>query len=264
MLNNLQMARPGQQQGGDGDDEMKPALDELGDMIRRQQQLRDRTFRRARTSAASRASNADSAARRARRVSKAKRANRASRGRKASRVSKAWATCAISTGAARAAQEAVGGVAQARARPAGPARRERDGSARPRRRGDGRRGRRAWRGQCRRRGRFAGPRARSAAPRRAEPGAVDAAAAGQGPGPGQPGGIGQARAQQETDPLGRPLRGATMATTTLPNSCLQRDRSASGAPRAEEILEELRRRFGENFRPQLELDYIERLLRDIR
>jgi len=27
-------------------------------------------------------------------------------------------------------------------------------------------------------------------------------------------------------------------------------------------LEELRRRFGEDFRPQLELDYIERLLRD--
>src|SRR5262249_52926076 len=43
MLNNLQMARPGQQ-GDDGDDEMNQALDQLGDMIRRQQQLRDRTF----------------------------------------------------------------------------------------------------------------------------------------------------------------------------------------------------------------------------
>ena len=32
--------------------------------------------------------------------------------------------------------------------------------------------------------------------------------------------------------------------------------------RARRILEELRRRFGENFRPQLELEYIERLLRD--
>jgi hypothetical protein len=32
--------------------------------------------------------------------------------------------------------------------------------------------------------------------------------------------------------------------------------------RARRILEELRERFGENFRPQLELDYIERLLRD--
>ena len=44
MLENLQMARPGQQMDGDGDDDMMSALDELGDMIRKQQQLRDRTF----------------------------------------------------------------------------------------------------------------------------------------------------------------------------------------------------------------------------
>ena len=44
MLENLQMARPGGQMG-DQDDEMSSALDELGDMIRQQQQLRDRTFR---------------------------------------------------------------------------------------------------------------------------------------------------------------------------------------------------------------------------
>src|SRR5262249_34390600 len=43
MLQNLQMARPGQQMD-DGDDDMMSALDELGDMIRKQQQLRDRTF----------------------------------------------------------------------------------------------------------------------------------------------------------------------------------------------------------------------------
>ena len=44
MLENLQMARPGQQ-GDDMDDDMMSALDELGDMIREQQQLRDKTFR---------------------------------------------------------------------------------------------------------------------------------------------------------------------------------------------------------------------------
>ncbi len=38
MLENLQMARPGQQMEGDGDDDMMSALDELGDMIRKQQQ----------------------------------------------------------------------------------------------------------------------------------------------------------------------------------------------------------------------------------
>src|SRR6185436_4805133 len=44
MLENLQMARPGQQ-GDDMDDDMMSALDELGNMIREQQNLRDKTFR---------------------------------------------------------------------------------------------------------------------------------------------------------------------------------------------------------------------------
>ncbi len=41
MLENLQMAQPGQS----GDNEMEQALNELGDMIRKQQQLRDKTFK---------------------------------------------------------------------------------------------------------------------------------------------------------------------------------------------------------------------------
>jgi uncharacterized protein (TIGR02302 family) len=41
MLENLQMAQPGQY----GDDDMQQSLNELGDMIRKQQQLRDRTFK---------------------------------------------------------------------------------------------------------------------------------------------------------------------------------------------------------------------------
>ena len=41
MLENLQMAQPGQQ----GDNDMEQALNELGDMIRKQQQLRDKTFK---------------------------------------------------------------------------------------------------------------------------------------------------------------------------------------------------------------------------
>ena len=41
MLENLQMAQPGQ--GGDSD--MEQALNELGDMIRKQQQLRDKTYK---------------------------------------------------------------------------------------------------------------------------------------------------------------------------------------------------------------------------
>ena len=84
---------------------------------------------------------------------------------------------------------------------------------------------------------------------------------GMGPGQpgrlGRPGRLGPPRAQQETDPLGRPLRGRDYgddSTVKVPGEI--------DVQRARRILEELRRRFGENFRPQLELDYIERLLKD--
>ena len=43
MLENLQMAQPGQGQGENGD--MQQSLNELGDMIRKQQQLRDKTYK---------------------------------------------------------------------------------------------------------------------------------------------------------------------------------------------------------------------------
>ena len=80
---------------------------------------------------------------------------------------------------------------------------------------------------------------------------------GNGPGPGQPGRTGQARANQDTDPLGRPLRGRDYGDDTTVKVPGEID-----VQRARRILEELRRRFGETFRPQLELEYIERLLKD--
>jgi hypothetical protein len=79
---------------------------------------------------------------------------------------------------------------------------------------------------------------------------------GQGPGPGNPGRTGQARANQDTDPLGRPLRGRDYGDDTTVKVPGEID-----VQRARRILEELRKRFGESFRPQLELDYIERLLK---
>ena len=79
-----------------------------------------------------------------------------------------------------------------------------------------------------------------------------------GPGPnGRPGRLGPPRAQQDTDPLGRPLRGRDYGDDTTVKVPGEID-----VQRARRILEELRRRFGETFRPQLELDYIERLLHD--
>ena len=80
---------------------------------------------------------------------------------------------------------------------------------------------------------------------------------GQGPGPGRTGRMGPPRAQQDTDPLGRPLRGREYGddyTVKVPGEI--------DVQRARRIIEELRRRFGDVLRPQEELDYIERLLKD--
>jgi uncharacterized protein (TIGR02302 family) len=79
---------------------------------------------------------------------------------------------------------------------------------------------------------------------------------GRGPGPGRPGRFGQSRAQQDTDPLGRPLRGREYgddSTVKVPGEI--------DVQRARRIIEELRKRFGDFARPQEELDYIERLLK---
>jgi uncharacterized protein (TIGR02302 family) len=80
---------------------------------------------------------------------------------------------------------------------------------------------------------------------------------GQGQGPGQNGRMGLPRAQRDTDPLGRPLRGRDYGddyTVKVPGEI--------DVQRARRIIEELRRRFGDALRPQEELDYIERLLKD--
>jgi uncharacterized protein (TIGR02302 family) len=80
---------------------------------------------------------------------------------------------------------------------------------------------------------------------------------GQGPGPGRDGRLGLPRAQRDTDPLGRPLRGRDYGddvTVKVPGEI--------DVQRARRIIEELRRRFGDILRPQDELDYIERLLKD--
>ena len=71
---------------------------------------------------------------------------------------------------------------------------------------------------------------------------------GQGPGPGRTGRLGPPRAQQDTDPLGRPLRGREYGddyTVKVPGEI--------DVQRARRIIEELRRRFGDVLRPQEEL-----------
>jgi uncharacterized protein (TIGR02302 family) len=78
---------------------------------------------------------------------------------------------------------------------------------------------------------------------------------GQGDGPGNRVGRQQAGGNS-TDPLGRPLHGREFGdeTVKIPGEI--------DVQRARRILEELRRRLGDTQRPQLELDYLERLLKD--
>ena len=79
---------------------------------------------------------------------------------------------------------------------------------------------------------------------------------GQGDGPGNRLGRQQSGGNQ-TDPLGRPLHGRDLSddyTVKIPGEI--------DAQRVRRILEELRRRLGDSSRPQIELDYIERLLKD--
>ncbi|WP_441233627.1 DUF4175 family protein [Bradyrhizobium sp. 930_D9_N1_4] len=79
---------------------------------------------------------------------------------------------------------------------------------------------------------------------------------GDGEGPGQSVGRQQSGGER-TDPLGRPLRGKEYSddfSVKIPGEI--------DAQRARRILEELRRRLSDPARPQLELDYLERLLKD--
>ena len=174
MLNNLQMARPGQQ-GGDGDDEMNQALDQLGDMIRRQQQLRDRTFEQGQ----------DQRRQQGQRGQKGQKGQRGQQGQRGEQENEGQPGQQGQQGMGdlREQQQALReqlnklldelrkrGIGQ---HPASRARARWISSAAPARTWAGRGP--ARRGQCRQRRRFAGPRARSAAPRHAEPRAVDAA-----------------------------------------------------------------------------------------
>ena len=84
----------------------------------------------------------------------------------------------------------------------------------------------------------------------------------QGDGDGQDDGPGQRPGRQQSgaannDPLGRPLRGRE-----FPDDPSVKIPDEIDVQRVRRILEELRRRLGDSLRPQIELDYIERLLKD--
>jgi uncharacterized protein (TIGR02302 family) len=254
MLENLQMARPGQQDGGDMDDDMMSALDELGNMIREQQNLRDKTFRQGQDQ---------------RRPQQGQRGQRGQQGQQGQQGQRGDPS---QYGELRQNQQALRdqlkklleemkkrGQAGQQGQPGQQGQQGQDpgeglGQA------DGAMG--DAEGQLGQGNADGAVDAQGRALEALRRGAQSLAqqmqqGEGQGPGPGNPSQRGQARANSDTDPLGRPLRGRDYGddvTVKVPGEI--------DVQRARRILEELRKRFADPARPQLELDYIERLLKD--
>ncbi len=244
MMENLQTAQQGQM--GDQDDDMMSALDELGDMIRKQQQLRDRTFRQGQDQ---------------------RRDRQRGRGQPNDQQ----------MGELRQDQQALRDrlnklMEQMRKRGNGdPQQGEQSDQGQPGGDGSDQLGQAAdAMGQAE--GQLGDGNPDGAVDSQGK--ALDAMrkgaqsmaqqmqqqGMGMGAGPGQPGRNGQARADSDTDPLGRPMRnrnrGYDDSSVKVPG------RGEAPAERAARILEELRRRYSDQSRPQLELDYLERLLKD--
>jgi uncharacterized protein (TIGR02302 family) len=239
MLENLQMARPGAQ-GDDGDDDdMMSALDELGDMIRKQQQLRDRTFKQGQDMRRDRQRGQQGQ----NQMGDLRQDQQGLRDRLNKLLEQLRQRGMGQQGQGQQDQQGQQGQGNEMGQlgDAGEAMGQAEGEL-----GDG-----DADGAVDSQG-----RAIESMRKGAQGLAQSMQQQGMGPGPNGRPGRGQARAQQETDPLGRPMRGqySDDFTVKVPGEI--------DAQRARRILEELRRRFGESFRPQLELDYIERLLKD--
>ena len=233
MLENLQMARPGAN-GDDGDDDMMSALDELGDMIRKQQQLRDKTFRQGQDNRRDRQRGQPGQS--DRQMGDLRQDQQGLR----DRLNKLLEQLR-QRGLGQPGQQGEGNE-MGQLGDAGEAMGQAEGQL-----GEGDTDSAV----------DSQGRALDAMRKGAQGLAQSMQQQGMGPGPNGRPGRGQARAQQDTDPLGRPMRGRDYGddlTVKVPGEI--------DAQRARRILEELRRRFGEGFRPQLELDYIERLLKD--
>jgi uncharacterized protein (TIGR02302 family) len=243
MLENLQMAQPGQ---SDGD--MEQALNELGDMIRKQQQLRDKTFKQGQDSRRDRMRGKqgdqsmsdlqqDQQGLRDRlnklQQELAKRGmGQGQRGEKGSRGEQGQ------QGQQGEQGDGEDGLGEADSAMGDASGRLGEGNA------DG-----AVDSQGR-------------ALEALRKGAQSLGEAMQGEGEGQADGPGTRAGRQQSggnqsDPLGRPLHGREFGddlTVKIPGEI--------DVQRVRRILEELRRRLADPQRPQIELDYIERLLKD--
>jgi uncharacterized protein (TIGR02302 family) len=251
MLENLQMAQPGQS----GDQDMEQALNELGDMIRKQGQLRDKTFKQGQDSRRDRARGKQQGDQslgdlqqdqqglrdRLKKLQQelAKR-GMGQRGDKGQRVEKGQqgeqgqqgqdgdqpgdsedglgeADSAMGDAGGKLGEGNADGAVDSQGKALDALRKGAQSLADAMQPGDGE---------------------------------------GQGDGPGNRAGRQQSGGNQ-SDPLGRPLHGREFGddlTVKIPGEI--------DVQRVRRILEELRRRLADPARPQIELDYIERLLKD--
>jgi uncharacterized protein (TIGR02302 family) len=248
MLENLQMAQPGQ-----GGDDMEQALNELGDMIRKQQQLRDKTFKQGQDSRRDRMRGKqgeqnmgdlqqdqqglrdrlkklqEELAKRG--MGPGQRGDKGQRGEKGQQGQQGQqggdqgdgedgldqADGAMGDASGRLGEGNADGAVDSQGRALEALRKGAQSLAEAMQQGDG-----------------------------DQP----------GDGPGNPRGR-QQGAQNGTDPLGRPMRHNEFSddySVKIPGEI--------DVQRVRRILEELRRRLADPARPQIELDYIERLLKD--
>ncbi len=244
MLENLQTARPGGE-AGDEDDDMMSQLDELGDIIRKQQQLRDRTYKEGQDQRRER----QRGQRGQDQMGDLKQDQQALRDR-LSKLLEQLKKRGMGQGDQQQQQGQRGkgekgekgqGNGMDQLGEAGDAMGDAEGQL-----GEGNAD-----GAVDSQG-----RALESMRKGAQGMAQAMQGNGQtGPGPNGRPGRGQQRANRDTDPLGRPMRGREYGddiTVKVPGEI--------DAQRARRVLEELRRRFADPARPQLELDYIERLL----
>jgi uncharacterized protein (TIGR02302 family) len=249
MLENLQMAQPGQ--SGDGD--MQQSLNELGDMIRKQQQLRDKTFKQGQDSRRDRMRGKqgdqsmgdlqqdqqglrdrlkqlqDKLAKQG--MGQGQRGDKGQKGQKGQSGEQGQqgegdgdgsddglgdADSAMGDAGGRLGEGNADGAVDSQGRALEALRKGAQSLADAMQQGDG-----------------------------------DGQGDGTGNAPGR-----QQGASRDSDPLGRPLHGRELddQTVKIPGEI--------DVQRVRRILEELRRRLGDTTRPQIELDYIERLLKD--
>ncbi len=229
MLENLQMAQPGQ---GDGD--MSQALNELGDVIRKQQQLRDKTFKQGQDTRRdrSRGQQGDQNA-----MGGLQQDQRGLRDRLSKLLEDLKKNGMGQPGQGEDGQDDSGTLDDADSAMGDAGHQLGDGNA------------------------DSAVDAQGRALEALRKGAQNLAQSmqqgeGQNDGPGNRVGR-QQNGGNQSDPLGRPLRGREWSddlSVKIPGEI--------DVQHVRRILEELRRRFSDPQRPQIELDYIERLLKN--